>query len=70
MQYSYHEHEMNYRFFRDHLKRVGIEPEEIVSAEIPLHRAARSGFSQSVVALWLIGYARSRAGMYEHARSA
>jgi hypothetical protein len=66
----YHEHEENYRFFREHLEKVGIEPEEVVSAEVPLHRAARSGYSQSIVALWLIGYGRSRAGMYEHARSA
>lgn len=66
----YHEHEKNYRFFREHLNRVGIEPDEIVSAEIPLHRAARSGYSRPLVALWLIGYARSRSGMLESSRSA
>lgn len=66
----YNEHETNLNFYAKRLKSVGIDPGAVVSAEIPLERAALSGYGRRIVVLWLIGYARSRAGMYEHAQSA
>jgi hypothetical protein len=72
MSNSYLEHEKNFCFFQEHLRSVGIEPEKNASGEtvaMTRYRAVRSGYGRPVVALWLIGYARSKEGMLTHARS-
>jgi topoisomerase IA-like protein len=50
----------NYTYYREHLQNVGIDPESgsLIASQC-------GGYGRVVIALWLLGYQRSKTGMRE-----